>query len=106
MSKVIFIQSDGKEQVVPATPGQSLMQIALSGMVNGIVASCGGSCSCATCHAYIDPNWVDKIQPASEFELTMLDGALDVLPSSRLTCQVQFTQELDGIVVRVPENQS
>jgi 2Fe-2S ferredoxin len=75
--------------------------------VTGIVGECGGFCSCATCHVYIDDAWIAKLPAMSEHEDEMLEGTVsDRLPGSRLSCQVQVTEELDGIVVRTPEFQS
>lgn len=106
MTRIFFIQPDGREQIVDAHPGQSVMQAAIGAMVPGIVADCGGACSCATCHGYIDDAWTDRVPPASEDEAEMIDaGCLDVLPTSRLTCQIKLTPEMDGLIVRIPPSQ-
>ena len=70
-----------------------------------IKAECGGACACATCHVYVDPAWVEKTGKPSEMEEDMLDFAFDVRPSSRLSCQIKLTEELDGLAVRIPEKQ-
>ena len=106
MTRILFIQPDGREQSVDANPGQSVMQVAIGALVPGIVADCGGACSCATCHGYVDEAWVDQLPPASADEMDMIDaGCLDVQPNSRLTCQIKVTDALDGLVIRLPPAQ-
>jgi 2Fe-2S ferredoxin len=103
MPHIIFIQPDGSVQEVPAVSGESVMQAAINALVPGIVADCGGACTCATCHAYVDGNWIDKVPRALEGEREMVDdGCLHALPESRLTCQITMTDELDGLVMRLP----
>ena len=105
MPKILYIEHNGTQHVVEAEVGKSVMQVAIDNMVPGIVGDCGGCCTCATCHGYIDPSWVDKLQVPSEEEIMMLDGALSVQPSSRLTCQITVKSELDGLVIRLPASQ-
>jgi 2Fe-2S ferredoxin len=105
MPKVIFVQVNGKEDTVEVVSGQSVMQAAVGSMIGGIVGECGGSCSCATCHAYVDPQWTDKIPAATPDELAMLEGAVHVRPNSRLTCQIKVEPDLDGLTVHLPESQ-
>jgi 2Fe-2S ferredoxin len=105
MPTITFIEFNGKEHTVAAEVGQSVMQAAMNNMVPGIVADCGGACSCATCHLYVEPTWEAKLQPPVQTEKDMLDCALHVQPNSRLSCQIQVTPELDGLVVRLPEAQ-
>ena len=103
MTRILFIQPDGREQSVEGDPGQSVMQAAIGAMVPGIVADCGGACSCATCHGYVDEAWVDRVPPSSAEEADMIDaGCLDAQPNSRLTCQIRLTDALDGLVIRLP----
>ena len=83
MAKITFIQPDGSEQVVAGDPGMTVMETAKKNLVAGIEAECGGACSCATCHVYVDDAWRDKVGPPSEMEEDMLDFAFDVRPSSR-----------------------
>lgn len=106
MSKVKFIESNGTEHVTDAEPGQSLMQVAVDNLVPGIIGDCGGACSCATCHAYVDPAWYDRLTPKGEDESFMLEGALDVRPSSRLCCQLKMRPEWDGLVLNIPAAQA
>jgi 2Fe-2S ferredoxin len=74
-------------------------------MVPGIVGDCGGCCSCATCHGYVDNTWIAKLPPKTDGESMMLEGALAVQDNSRLTCQISVQSELDGLVVRLPASQ-
>ena len=105
MPKILFIEASGKEHLVEAKTGESVMLAATGSMVPGILADCGGSCTCATCHAYIDERWMDAVPPVGSDEAAMLEGAIDVRPNSRLTCQVTVTEELDGAVFRLPASQ-
>jgi 2Fe-2S ferredoxin len=105
MAKIRFIQHDGTERVVQGEAGKSIMQTARDNMVPGIIGDCGGNCSCATCHGYVDPAWLDKLPPRSENEVVMLDGVMHLEDNSRLTCQIKLTPELDGIIVRLPISQ-
>jgi 2Fe-2S ferredoxin len=106
MPKVTFIEHDGAVHAIEATSGQSLMQIAMSNRVPGIIADCGGSCSCATCHVYVDAEWAAKLPPATAVEKEMIDCALHVQETSRLSCQIELNESLDGIVIRLPESQT
>lgn len=102
MPTIIFVQHDGTEQRVQAQIGQSVMQVAVSNQVPGILGDCGGSCSCATCHGYVAPNFRSRMPVAESYETDMLTCAMGVSEDSRLTCQVIVTPELDGLVVRLP----
>lgn len=105
MAKITFIQPDGTRQEVVAEPGMTVMEAARKELVPGIEAECGGACSCATCHVYVDDAWREKVGPPSQMEEDMLDFAFDVRASSRLSCQIKVKEELDGLVVSVPEKQ-
>jgi 2Fe-2S ferredoxin len=105
MVKITFVQGDGSRQVVEAAPGLTVMEAAKTEDVPGIDAECGGACACATCHVYIEPEWVEAVGKASEMEEDMLDFAFDVREESRLSCQIRITEKLDGLVVRVPAKQ-
>ncbi len=105
MPKVNFIAHDGSVRTVTAPAGVSVMEAAIDNGVAGIVAECGGACSCATCHVYVDPEWADRLRPADDQEAGMLDCALDRREHSRLSCQIELTDALDGLVVHVPEAQ-
>jgi 2Fe-2S ferredoxin len=81
------------------------MEGAVKNLIPGIDADCGGACACATCHVYVDPAWMDKMPPKLDMEETMLDFAQELEPTSRLSCQIKVTPELDGLVVRTPKSQ-
>ena len=105
MAKITFIQHNGSEQTVEGQNGMSVMETAVKNMVPGIDADCGGACACATCHVYVEPEWVDKTGTRSQMEEDMLDFAFDVRDSSRLSCQIKVSDALDGLRVKVPEKQ-
>ena len=105
MPRVTYIQADGQGQEVNLEAGSSLMQGAVDNMIDGIVAECGGSCSCATCHCYIDADWIDKVEPAEEMEVDLLDCVSEPKDNSRLSCQVKVGDDLDGLVVHLPTTQ-
>jgi 2Fe-2S ferredoxin len=102
---VTFVQPDGSQQTVDAKPGTSVMEAAVDNDVEGIVAECGGACSCATCHVYVDATWVHKLLPPDAQEDGMLDCVLDRTDASRLSCQIELTEQLAGLLVHVPESQ-
>lgn len=105
MAKITFIQPDGTQAVVEAEAGMTVMEAAKTADVPGIEAECGGACACATCHVYVDADWRDKTGSAENMEEDMLDFAFDVREESRLSCQIRVTDELDGLIVRVPAKQ-
>ncbi len=105
MAKVTFIQFSGEETTVDAPNGTSLMNAAIDNLVPGIDADCGGECSCATCHVLIADGWVEKAGQPSEQENSMLDLNPDRESNSRLSCQIEITDELDGLTVNLPEFQ-
>ena len=105
MPVVTYISFNGAINEIEVESGTSVMQGAVDNMIDGIVAECGGSCSCATCHCYVDEAWVSKIPPASEMEKDMLECVLEPQENSRLSCQIKVTDDLDGLVVRLPESQ-
>lgn len=103
MPRVIFVETDGTEHVVEVAAGMTAMQAAVSRSVPGIDADCGGSCSCSTCHVFVDPAWIDKVGRASGMEEDILDFAVNARESSRLSCQIKMTAALDGLRLLVPE---
>jgi len=106
MPSITFISADGSEEKVTAVEKSTLMQVALDEGVDGIVAECGGGCACATCHCYIDERWTEVVGPANEFEEEMLDATTaERKPNSRLSCQVTLTDEMDGLIVHLPDEQ-
>ncbi len=105
MPKVIFVDHEGNKREIEAKPGTTIMEAAVQNLVPGIDADCGGACACATCHVYVDEAWFGKLKERDDMEDSMLDFAEDVRDTSRLSCQIQMTDELDGIVVTTPEVQ-
>lgn len=105
MPLVKYIEHDGTEHELEVEVGESVMQAAVDNMVNGIVAECGGSCVCATCHCYVDEIWYEKSGEVDAMEKGMIELTADPRPNSRLSCQIIMTDELDGLVVRLPESQ-
>ncbi len=105
MATITYIEFDGREHRIEVTPGYSVMQGAVQNQVRGIIAECGGSMSCATCHVYVDPAWVDRVGKKSDTEASLLEEVCDPLPNSRLSCQLKVTDELDGLIVRLPQKQ-
>ena len=105
MVQVTFVQADGEEQILDCAIGESLMESAVAANVDGILAECGGACSCATCHVILDEDWFEKAPQKSDLEEGMLEGALNVTAYSRLACQIPVSEELNGLRVTVPPSQ-
>ena len=106
MAKIIYIEYSGAKHIVEVANGLTVMEGARDNNIPGIEADCGGACACSTCHVYIDPAWVNKIPAKDDMEEDMLDFAYEPDPArSRLTCQLTVTDDLDGLVVQMPEKQ-
>jgi 2Fe-2S ferredoxin len=106
MVKLTYIEHDGTETVVEADPGDTVMSTAIANGIDGIVGECGGSMMCATCHCYVDDAWTDRTGDRMDGEDDMLDcAASEVRPTSRLSCQIKLSEDLDGLVVHLPEEQ-
>ncbi len=105
MQTITFVAADGSAQVLQVEPGQSVMEVAVANNVRGILADCGGTCSCATCHCYLDNAWADRFPPASVEEAELVSYAFDPLPTSRLSCQLVLRPEHDGIRIGLPKRQ-
>lgn len=105
MPVVTFIEHTGEEHEVDAEAGLTLMECAVDNMVPGIEAECGGCCSCATCHCYVDERWLDKIGRAEGLEAELLSATSDPRDNSRLSCQINITDSHEGLVVRLPKSQ-
>lgn len=106
MPKITYLDIAGGRHELNVEIGSTVMEGAIDNNVPGIVAECGGACACATCHAYIDEAWLDKLPAMAEMEDAMLDSALARRPNSRLTCQLEITNELNGLIVHVADNES
>ena len=105
MPQVKFIEFNGTEHVVDTANGESIMAAATGNLVPGIDADCGGQCSCATCHVFVEEAWADKCGGLEDMEESMLDLNPERQPTSRLSCQIIYTDALDGLTVHVPEFQ-
>ncbi|GEM_PF-18774 len=107
MTKITFVSADGAmRNEVEAENGSTVMENAIRNGIPGIDAECGGACACATCHVYVDEDWTDVVGGPEPMEEDMLDFAYDVRGNSRLSCQIIVRDELEGLVVQVPERQS
>ena len=105
MAHITYIESNGTRHETEGEAGSTVMETAIMNGVPGIIAECGGACTCATCHVYVDERWTEAVGGPSMMEEDMLDFAYAVKPSSRLSCQIRVTDALDGLVVHVPERQ-
>ena len=101
MPRVVYIEDDGTHVEVDVEEGYSVMEGAIMNGVEGIEAECGGACSCATCHCYVQEDWWDKLPEMDVIEDSMLEAATERRSNSRLTCQIPMTDELDGLVLEV-----
>lgn len=105
MSKLIVITRQGIETSIETEGGRSVMELIRDHGVDELLAICGGCCSCATCHVYVDPTQVDRLTPPSEDERDLLGSSDRRLDNSRLACQIPFTDALDGLRVTIaPED--
>ena len=106
MAKITYIEHNGTEHVVDVANGLTVMEGARDNGVPGIEADCGGACACSTCHVYVAADWVEKLPAREAMEADMLDFAWEPdATRSRLTCQIQVSDALDGLVVNLPEKQ-
>ena len=106
MPTISLIEHCGESHTLQVEEGTTVMEAAINNALDGIIGECGGCCSCATCHCYIDPQWLDKLPVRGDLESEMLEFASSPAGSnSRLACQVEITQDLDGLVVTLPETQ-
>jgi 2Fe-2S ferredoxin len=103
MFKLIVIDREGQERSVKATVGSSVMEIIRDNGCDQLVALCGGCCSCATCHVHVEPRFLAQLPPLSDNEHDLLDGSLYRNATSRLSCQIPFAPELDGLRVQIAE---
>jgi 2Fe-2S ferredoxin len=103
---VNFRLPDGRVVQARASSGISLMEAAMAAGIHGIVAECGGSLSCATCHVYVDPEWIDRLEEKGAFEDEMLEGTASPREEgSRLSCQIKLSENISGIMVTIPPTQ-
>ncbi|HEX8653698.1 MAG TPA: 2Fe-2S iron-sulfur cluster-binding protein [Allosphingosinicella sp.] len=105
MPKLIVVTRDGTERVVEARAGWSVMENIRDNGFDELLALCGGCCSCATCHVHVDPEWLARLKPIKDEEDELLDTSDHRVENSRLSCQILFGPELDGLKVRIaPED--
>ena len=105
MAKITYIENNGKSHTVEVAEGLTVMEGAVQNNIPGIDADCGGGMACATCHVYVKDEWFDRINKKSEGEDDMIDQAYEPKKSSRLSCQIQVSPEIDGLEVHLPEKQ-
>jgi 2Fe-2S ferredoxin len=106
MAEITFEAADGGQETVEAVTGMSVMENAVQNGISGIIAECGGALACSTCHVYVDTKFLGQLPAMSEFENEMLDEtACPRATNSRLSCQIPVAEELNGLLVRIPEAQ-
>ena len=106
MPKITYIEHTGKSHTIEVPNELSVMEGAVQNNIPGIDADCGGACACATCHVYVDEKWFEKLPKKEDMEQEMLDMAFEPNKFSRLSCQIIVTDELDGMVVKMPSKQA
>jgi ferredoxin, 2Fe-2S len=105
MPKIVFIEPGGRRREIDAPLGLTLMEAARQHGVAGVIAQCGGACACSTCHVYVDPAWLSRLEAREEMEEGMLENAWEPRSNSRLSCQIHITPDMDGLQVTVPQHQ-
>tara|TARA_Y100001970_G_C13757136_1_gene613878 strand:- start:204 stop:524 length:321 start_codon:yes stop_codon:yes gene_type:complete len=105
MAKITYVEHNGKSHTIDVASGLTVMEGAIQNNIPGIDADCGGSMACATCHVYVKEEWFDKINLKTEGEDDMLDTAYEPKKNSRLSCQISVNDEIDGLIVNLPEKQ-
>ena len=105
MPNITYIENNGTSHTIDVPNGITVMEGAVQNNIPGIDADCGGGMACATCHVYVDENWIDKLEAKEDGEEDMLDMAFEPKSNSRLSCQLTVSDELDGLVVSIPLKQ-
>jgi len=106
MPKITYIENNGKSYTVNVSNGLSVMEGAVQNNIPGIDADCGGGMACATCHVYVKEEWFDKLPKKKDGEEDMIDMAFEPNKFSRLSCQIEVSDELNGLIVKLPEKQA
>ena len=106
MAKITYIEHNGKSHTVEVQNDLTVMEGAVQNDIPGIDADCGGACACATCHVYVEPEWFDKLPKIGNAEEDMIDVAFEPNKFSRLGCQITVSDDLDGLVVKMPSKQA
>ena len=104
--EVVFVQADGSRQICHAAAGETVLDAALDNLVPGIIGQCGGGCTCCTCHVYVAKPWFGQLPAPHQDELDLLVYAHEVAPNSRLSCQIELQEQLQGVVIKVPAAQA
>jgi 2Fe-2S ferredoxin len=105
MPLIFYVTHDGNMFEADVPIGNNVMNGAVENMIDGILGECGGVMSCGTCHCYVDENWQEKTGTASAIEQEIIEGSTDPKPNSRLSCQIEVTEELEGLIVHLPKSQ-
>ena len=106
MPNITYIEHNGTEHTVDVAVGLTVMEGAVNNNIPGIDADCGGACACSTCHVYVDPSWIGKLPAKEDMEMDMLDFAWEPdSTTSRMSCQIKLSENLDGLTVQIPANQ-
>ena len=105
MPKITYIEYNGKSHTIEVANGLSVMEGAVQNNIPGIDADCGGSMACATCHVYVKEEWFNKLPKKEDGEEDMLDMAFEPKTNSRLSCQLMVSEQIDGLIVNLPEKQ-
>ena len=106
MPKITYIEHNGKSHTIDVPKDLTVMEGAIQNTIPGIDADCGGACACATCHVYVNEEWIDKLPAKTNTEQDMLDMAFEPNKQSRLSCQIVVNEDLDGLVVKMPSKQT
>ena len=106
MAKITYIEHSGKSHTIEVSNGLSVMEGAIQNNIPGIDADCGGGMACATCHVYVKEEWLDKLSKKEDGEEDMIDMAFEPNKFSRLSCQLTVSDEIDGLIVNLPEKQA
>ena len=105
MPMIHFHTRAGEHIELDAQDGVSVMEVAVAANVPGIDADCGGACACGTCHVYVDESWASRLPERTEIEIKMLEFAVAVQPTSRLSCRLVVGPQLEGLTIRIPDSQ-
>jgi 2Fe-2S ferredoxin len=105
MPRITFVEPSGMRREIDAPIGITLMQAAVQGGVQGILALCGGACVCGTCHVYIEAAWLPRLPALEEMEEGTLESSWQLRENSRLSCQIHVTADLEGLIATVPQRQ-
>lgn len=105
MPLIFYVDHNGNQYEADVPVGNNVMNGAVDNMIDGIIGQCGGFMSCSTCHCYVDESWLDKTGKAEGTELEMIEASSDPRPNSRLGCQIEVTEALEGLTVHMPESQ-